>query len=109
MGDGVVPSKRWEAVRDGIEDYSMLVELKKAADAAEAAGRVSEVVKSARALLTKDAAAIAAFCGSEEEGTLPGPDGPRGDRVVADRRWKAIQAARRKMAALLEQLAPIAR
>lgn len=109
QGDGVVPSKRWEAVRDGIEDYSMLVELKKAADAAEAAGRVPEAVKSAKTLLNEDAAAIAAFCGSEDEGTLPGPDGPRGDRVVADRRWKAIQVARRKMATLLDQLAPATR
>ncbi len=109
QGDGVVPSKRWESVRDGIEDYGMLTELKKAADTAAAANRLPESVKAARTLLASDAAIIAAYCGSDDEGTLPGPDGPRGDRLVADRRWKVIQTARRTMAKLLDQLAPAAR
>ena len=30
QGNGVVSSKRWEAVRDGIEDYAMLQVLKHA-------------------------------------------------------------------------------
>ncbi len=106
QGDGVVPSKRWEAVRDGIEDYSMLCVLKRAADAAEKAGVAPQAVKAARQVLSKDAAIIAAYCGGDEHGTLPGIDGPRGGRIVADQRWKAIQKARRKTAELIPKLAP---
>ena len=104
QGDGVVPSKRWEAVRDGIEDYSMLAALRQAADAAEAASRAPEAVKAARQILSKDAAAIAAYCGGVEHGTLPGVDGARGGRIVADKRWSTIRSTRRKIAKLLAKL-----
>jgi len=106
QGDGVVPSKRWEAARDGIEDYSMLCALKHATDAAAKAGVAPQAVKAARQILAKDAAIIAAYCGGDAHGTLPGIDGPRGGRIVADQRWKAIQEARRKIAELTPKLAP---
>ncbi len=104
QGHGVVPSKRWEAVRDGIEDYSMLVALDSAASAAKKAGRAPESVKAARELLTKGAAVIAAYCGSDERGTLPGIEGAPGARIVADERWNTLRATRRQIAALLERL-----
>jgi len=104
QGDGVVPSKRWEAVRDGIEDYGMLQVLDRAAEAAAKADRAREAVRAARRLLTEDAAEIADFCAGDEYSTLPGIDGLRGVRPVADRRWQAIQAARRQIAEFLAQL-----
>ena len=104
QGDGVVPSKRWEAVRDGIEDYGMLLSLKRAADAAQAAQRAPQAVKAARRVLAEDATIIAAYCGCDDDGTLPGVDGAPGGRVLADKRWRTIQAARRKIADLLAKL-----
>jgi hypothetical protein len=104
-GEGVVPSKRWEAVRDGIEDYSMLVALRASADAAEAAGRAGDTVKAARKVLSVGAASVGAFCGNDEDGTLPGVEGARGARIVADHRWQVIQATRQEIARLLDQLA----
>ena len=103
-GDGIVSSKRWEAVRDGIEDYAMLLALKRAADGAVEAGHLPEAVEAARKLLTEDAAGIGAFCGGDGHGTLPGIEGAPGVRKVADERWRAIQTVRRNMAELLAVL-----
>jgi len=105
QGDGVIPSKRWEAIRDGIEDYGMLTALKRAADAAAAADRRPNAVQAARRLFAEDAAAIADFCAGDEYATIPGIDGLRGVRPVSDLRWRSIQAVRREMAALLGELA----
>lgn len=104
QGDGVVPSKRWQAVRDGVEDYSMLWRLRQAADAAAKAGCAPKSVAAARKLLKDDAAVIAGFCGTDEDGTLPGVDGEPGRRTVADKRWTRIRAVRRKIAKLLAEL-----
>jgi hypothetical protein len=103
-GDGVIPSKRWEAIRDGIEDYGMLTVLKEATDAASEAKSHPEAVQASRRLLAEDAAVIADFCAGDEYATLPGIDGLRGVRLVSDQRWGAIQEVRRKMAALLALL-----
>lgn len=103
-GDGVVPSKRWHAVRDGIEDHAMLSALRDAADAAEAAGRAPEAVAEARRLLGADATVIARFCGLDDDGETPGPGGLAGQRRVEDRRWKAVQEARAETARLLAEL-----
>ena len=104
QGRGVVPSKRWKAVRDGIEDYSMLAVLRDAADAAEQAGRAPDAVAAARTLLTEDATAISQFCGIDDDDTEPGNDGLPRVRGVADKRWEAIQATRRRMAEVLGRL-----
>ncbi len=103
-GDGVVTSKRWEAVRDGIEDYGMLWRLRQAADVAAKAGKHAETVARARKLLAEQAAVIAAYCGGDEDNTLPGVDGMPGQRVVADQRWKTIRQVRREIASLLGDL-----
>ncbi len=104
QGDGVVTSKRWEAVRDGIEDYGMLWRLREATEAAAKAGKHAEAVERARVLLSKDASVVAAYCGGKEDNTLPGVDGMPGGRVVADKRWAKIRQIRREIARLLDVL-----
>ena len=104
QGNGVVPSKRWEAIRDGIEDYSMLTALRDAAEKAEQEGRSPDTVAEARRLLTDSATEIANFCGRDNDGTTPGPLGQDADRETAFRRWQTIQNARAKIAQLLDQL-----
>ena len=103
QGDGVIPSKRWEAIRDGIEDYSMLDALRAAADRVKAAGRASENVTAARRLLGEKASAVGRFCGLDDDGTTPGVGGLPAMRALADRRWAHIQTVRREMAVLLSQ------
>ncbi|MBE3064054.1 MAG: DUF4091 domain-containing protein, partial [Spirochaetes bacterium] len=104
QGNGVVPSKRWEAIRDGVEDYSMLSVLRDAADKAERDGRAPETVAEARRLLGQDADKIADFCGRDQDGTVPGSLGAAGDRAVALKRWRRIQDTRAKIAGLIEGL-----
>jgi len=103
QGDGVVSSKRWEAVRDGIEDYDMLTQLQKLVQNPPA-NASRQLVRTARQFLQGDARAIGAFCGLDDDGTLAGVDGLPGVRKVEDRRWKTIQHARRRMAELLLML-----
>lgn len=98
-GTDVVTSKRWEAVRDGIEDFTLLDLLTQKAE--EATGALKEEVQT---FLKERVDAIARFCGGDEDGTLPGPEGMPGVRKVTDKRWEALKAARRDMAAYLEQL-----
>ena len=104
QGDGVVTSKRWEAVRDGIEDYDILVALKQAAERALARGELPGAVAQANQLLGEGASAIAQFCGIDENDTIPGAGGLPAVRRVADQRWQQIQATRREMARLLSLL-----
>jgi hypothetical protein len=104
QGNGVVPSKRWEAVRDGIEDYDMLVVLREAAEKAKSENRAPEAVAKAEELLGARAFEIARFCGLDEDGTTPGKEGLPGVRNVADKRHAAIQAVRRDIAEFLGQL-----
>jgi len=106
QGDGVVPSKRWEAVRDGIEDYDMLAALRNAARKAKDENRSPEAVAKAETLLKDTAFQVARFCGLDEDGTTPGKDGLSGVRTVEDRRHGLIQTVRREIAQLLVQLAP---
>jgi len=103
-GDGVVISKRWEAVRDGMEDYDMLLALKTAAEKAAANNKASEAVKQAQTLLGEKAATVAQYIGRDEDGTTPGPGGPPATRKVADKRFANIQIIRREIARLLDVL-----
>jgi len=105
QGNGVVPSKRWEAIRDGVEDYGLLAALRGAAGAAEREGRAADAVARAKTLLDKQAWDIAQFCGLDADGTLPAKGGAAAERVVADKRWRAIQACRAEMAGLFDALA----
>lgn len=104
QGRGVVPSKRWKAVRDGIEDYGMLTLLREAIETARKKGHDPEAVASAEALLREGAFAVSRFCGLDEDNTLPGEGGPPRARVVADRRRHVIQSLREQMATCIEDL-----
>jgi hypothetical protein len=106
QGDGPVASKRWEAVRDGVEDYTMLHALREATAAAKASGVAPEAVKEAETLLGEGASAIAQFCGLDEYGTEPGKGGPAGERKLSDARFNAIQKTRQTIARLMPLLAP---
>ncbi len=104
QGDGVVTSKRWEAIRDGIEDYSMLMLLKEAIEKSKNDKNLQGVVKSAEKILSVEAAAIAGFCGIDEAGTLPGARGLSIVRQLEDERWEKYKDVRRKMAQLFSEL-----
>jgi hypothetical protein len=101
QGNGVVSSKRWEAVRDGIEDFSMFAMLRKATRAAADAGRAPEAVREARGLLDKRVARVARHANTEAPGTVPGLTGFKGIRPIADQTWNDIQLIRADMARLL--------
>ena len=101
-GEGVVRSKRWFAIRDGIEDYSMLAELRKAA--ASAVSQHPETAARANALLGEQASTIGRFCGFDEDGTTPGRHGLPGARRLADQQWQAFKSTRAEMAELLNAL-----
>jgi hypothetical protein len=103
QGDEVVTSKRWEAVRDGKEDYNMLVQLQQAVDDPPA-GVSPQVLQEARRFLQEKTAIIAAYCGLDKEGTLPSAEGMAATRRIEDRRWHTLQQTRREMAALLEKM-----
>ena len=98
-GDGPVASKRWEAVRDGAEDYAMLHALREAIAGADAAIR-----ERAERLLGADASEIAGFCGLDGVGTEPGKGGMAAARALADYRFKKTQTARQEIKQLLEAL-----
>ncbi len=101
QGNGVVDSKRWFAIRDGIEDYTMLAALRSALKQAEAAGRNDEAVQEARKILGQEADRIAGFC---DKKTTPDTTGEPGMRKKADRQWKALEKVREEMAKTLEAL-----
>lgn len=100
-GQGVVRSKRWYAVRDGIEDYAMLARLRDAAEEASAAGRTPEAVARVAELVGETASRIGAFCGDD---TTPGREGLAGMRAEADAQWQMFRETRRAIAEALGQL-----
>ena len=102
-GTGVVSSKRWEAVRDGVEDYSMLVLLKQVVEAKGSSAKPEDLV-AAKRLLSERAIVVGNFCGVDTDKTEPGKEGLPGTRRVEDRRWAEVQSVRREMAHLLEVL-----
>ena len=102
--DTVVASKRWEAIRDGVEDYAMLNALQEAVASAQQANRSPQAVRQAKALLAEGASAIAQFCGLDKDGTVPGKGGIPGVRVIADKRFQSIQEIRSQIAQLMETL-----
>ncbi|HOJ67343.1 MAG TPA: FG-GAP-like repeat-containing protein [Candidatus Hydrogenedentes bacterium] len=105
QGRGVVPSKRWHAVRDGIEDHGMLTRLREAMEKAGEDPARADVVARARDLLTRRVAEVARFCGLEDDGDTPEVGGTRRQRAVEDRRWQTLREIRRDIATLLDALA----
>lgn len=103
QGDGVVTSKRWEAVRDGIEDYSLMFLLKQAIK--NAPHKTDQtVIQAATNLLEKESFKIARFCGLDKYGTKLQTGGTKLLRQVEDERWAKIKETRKNMIRLLEKL-----
>ena len=82
---------RGSAIRDGIEDYTMIAALQSALEDARARGKTGDAVDRAEALLGERASAIAQFCGLDDDGTTPGREGLPGARRLADDRWDAVR------------------
>ncbi len=59
--DGITTSKHWEAVREGIEDYEVLVMLKRRIDELTRAGKSSPVIDRAKTLLVEGPKRVAAY------------------------------------------------
>jgi hypothetical protein len=98
QGQGVVSSKRWEAIRDGVEDFGLLRLLQEKMAGGALKG---DAARTAQKILKQDASAVAQFCGLDTDGTLPGVGGFPKQREIADQRWEKIQTVRRMMAEIL--------
>ncbi len=101
-GRGVVTSKRWEAVRDGVEDYTLLHALKMLVEGAEEAGAKSDLVEKSREVLNKKVAAIVNYSDEPKLNSLYSdtPERQANSRTLADKRWEMILNIRRDMAGL---------
>ncbi len=104
QGDGVVTSKRWEAVRDGVEDYSMLWRLRQAVQQAKNAPEKARFVQAAERFLTANVFDVAQFCGLDAYGTQPTAKGMAFQRQIEDQRWHTVRNTRRRLAELLDAL-----
>ncbi|MBI5091109.1 MAG: VCBS repeat-containing protein [Candidatus Hydrogenedentes bacterium] len=102
-GNGVVASKRWEAVRDGIEDYGALTMLKQAI-ATKGASAKPEDLEAAKRVIGQQAANVAAFCIVPDKMAPLGADEIAIRSGVADRQWTDIQRVRNEVARLLDAL-----
>ena len=102
-GMGPVNSKRWEAVRDGVEDYGMLVTLKQSIEAQKASAK-PEDIEAAKRLLGDRATVVGNFCGVDAVKTEPGIEGLPGSRCVEDQHWAEVQSVRRELARLMDVL-----
>jgi len=104
-GKGVVTSKRWEAVRDGVEDYTLLYTLKMSADEADRAGTDNQSVKNARQVLKEKVAAIVDYSKNTDRkiNAVGDLSEQAGDRRQADEQWKMICEARQEIARFLGQ------
>jgi hypothetical protein len=100
-GKEVVSSKRWEAVRDGVEDYGLLAALRDAVDAKGAAADPADL-DAAKRLLGEQATAIGELCGLLTDDINPDNKGIPGLRQIEDQHWAQVQAARKELARLLE-------
>lgn len=103
-GQGVVSSKRWEAVRDGVEDYAMLDTLRKAWAAAGVQQKHPEAADDVKKVLGEEATAISAYCDFEEWDVKPEPGSLARRRGQEDGRWNAYRATRAEIARLLALL-----
>ena len=104
-GKGVVTSKRWEAVRDGVEDYTLLYTLKKAAEAAEKSETQKELVRKAQSVFVEKAAVIAEYAKKPKENvnSAGAEEGTDNVRTIVDKRYEMLCKVRRDIAELLVQ------
>jgi len=103
QGKGVVSSKRWEAIRDGIEDFGILSELSYTVNMSKDNSDL-EFLEEAKTLLKDDVFEIAQYSGQEEYEIENGISGMKVLRQIEDVRWDKIKKVRRKIAQLLDEL-----
>ncbi len=102
-GNGIVTSKRWEAVRDGMEDHALLSTLRDAVNA-QATTAAPADLDAARHLLDEQAAGIGAWCIKNTDDIDPDRKGMPEVRRREDLRWIQLQAVRSELARLLQAL-----
>ncbi|MFA6241700.1 MAG: DUF4091 domain-containing protein, partial [Candidatus Hydrogenedentales bacterium] len=103
-GNGVVASKRWEAVRDGIEDYGILSVLRQTVESKGASAK-PEDVEAAKKVLGEQATRVAGFCVVDDDAALPlGTDEREIRARIEDRQWAEVQNVRKEIARLLDAL-----
>jgi hypothetical protein len=100
-GQGVVGSKRWEAIRDGIEDYGVLAALRDAVKAKGSAAKPEDLA-AANQLLGEQAQAIGAFCNRDTDQVDPNNQGSAGVRRIEDGHWAQVRKTRKELARLLD-------
>jgi outer membrane protein assembly factor BamB len=99
QGDGIVTSKRWEACRDGVEDYGALWELRRLAKLAKEQGSNPDLVNRATRLLDTAADDVAEWSGGAHRAAYLRDPGS-----VADRDWQILKEYRTRIADLTEQI-----
>jgi outer membrane protein assembly factor BamB len=104
-GKGVVTSKRWEAVRDGVEDYTLLHTLKKAVETASESAISKELVKKAKKVYNEKAAVVSDFTlETKHNANYVENEDIKNDLRKVDERFEMIINIRREIAELLVQL-----
>lgn len=104
-GNGVVTSKRWEAVRDGVEDYTLLYNLKKAAEIDDKNGGSEELIQKAKQVYNEKAAKISAFTlETKHNVNFVGNDEIQNNLSRIDQQLEMLTEIRREIAELLSQL-----
>jgi len=99
QGDGVVTSKRWEACRDGVEDYGALWRLRRSVELGIVEGVDATILQRATSLSETAAADIAAW--SDRVHLLQYADHPRD---AAARDWRVLKEYRKQIADITEQI-----
>jgi len=99
QGDGIVTSKRWEACRDGVEDYGALWELRRVVKLATEQGVNPDLVNRAARLIETAAENVAEWSGGAHRAAYL-----RDPVAVADRDWRILRNYRKQIADLTEQV-----
>jgi len=99
QGDGVVTSKRWEACRDGVEDYGALWLLRNVAELGRAKGVDPALLDRATNLIGQSAADIAKWSDRSHQAEYR-----REPSAVAGQDWRALKEYRTQIADVTEQI-----
>ena len=99
QGDGIVTSKRWEACRDGAEDYGALWELRRLVKLGKEKGVDSRLVDSATRLLETASADVAAWSGRAHRSEYR-----QDPKAVADHDWRVLKEYRKQIGDVTEQI-----
>jgi outer membrane protein assembly factor BamB len=99
QGDGVVTSKRWEACRDGVEDYGALWLLRSLAEAGREKGVDASLLEQATSLIGATAADVAKWSDRSHLSEYRKEPG-----AVAGHDWRVLKEYRAQIADVTEQI-----